>query len=134
MLLVDLTNSIYTKIKAAVLALYSTAKVEKQYQNTTSTFPYVTIIDLDNSEFSHTLDYQQRKSNASWQIDIYMNGGSAEITAKKIRDVVVSILETELHMHRVTAKPVTNVADTTIYRYMMVYDCKINEDTQLVYS
>jgi pyruvate/2-oxoglutarate dehydrogenase complex dihydrolipoamide dehydrogenase (E3) component len=132
--MIDITNLIYTKVKAAVIALYSAAKVEKQYQNTASTFPYVTVIDLDTAEIGKTLDYAQRKYRYSCQIDIYMTGGTKEIVAKKIRDAVAAVLENELHMQCITSKPVTNTADTTIYRYVMRYDCKIDEDTQRIYS
>lgn len=132
--MVDITNFVFTKVKTAVVALYSTAKVAKTYQNTTTVFPYITFIDLDNPETSHTLDYRQRKSKPSWQIDIYMNGSSGETVAKQIRDAIVSVMETDLHMNRVIAKPTTNVADPTIYRYVMVYDCNLDEDTQLIYS
>jgi len=132
--MVDITNFCFTKISAAVKALYSTAKVSKTYQNTTTVFPYVTFIDLDNPETSHALDYTHRKSHPSWQIDIYMNGGTGETVAKQIRDAIVSIMEIELHMNRVIAKPVTNVADPTIYRYMIVYDCRLDEDTGRISS
>ena len=132
--MLDLTNSIYTQIKAAVLALYPKAVVEKQYQAATTSFPCVTIADVDNPEISHDLSYTGRQSQPSWQIDIYQNGSTGEIVAKKIRDAIIPILENQLHLHRVTAKPVTNVADTTIYRYMLRYDCKVDEDRQVIYS
>lgn len=132
--MVDITNFVFTKVKAAIVALYSTAKVAKTYQNTVPTFPYVTFIDLDNPETSHTLDYKQRKSKPSWQIDIYMNGSSGETVAKQIRDAIVAVMETELHMNRVISRPTTNVADTTIYRYVMVYDCRLDEDTGRISS
>ena len=132
--MLDLTNSIYTQIKSAVLALYPNAKVDKQYQSIAPSFPYVTIIDVDDPEISHDLSYTGRQSQPSWQIDIYQNGSTGEIVAKKIRDVITPIMENHFHMRRITARPVTNVADTTIYRYMLRYDCMIDEDRQAIYS
>lgn len=130
----DLTNELYNKIKTAVLALYSSAKVSKQYQSTNTTFPYVTILDLNDPEFSHTLDYAERKSQPSWQIDIYMNGGSGEIVAKQIRDVIIPVLESDYHMRRLEAHPQTNAADTSIYRYLLRYDCTLDEDSGVIAS
>ena len=132
--MLDFTNSILTKIKTAVLAIYPTAVIEKQYQSTAPSFPYVTVIDVDDPEISHDLSYTGRQSQPSWQIDIYMNGSTGEIVAKKIRDAIIPIMENELHMRRITAKPVTNAADTTIYRYMLRYDCTVDEDRQVIYS
>lgn len=132
--MLDLTNSIYTQIKTAILALYPKATVEKQYQATATSFPYVTIADVDDPEIGHDLSYTGRQSQPSWQIDIYANGSTGEIVAKKIRDAIIPILEGQLHLHRVTAKPVINAADTTIYRYMLRYNCTVAEDTQVIYG
>lgn len=132
--MVDITNFVFTKIKTAVLAKFPLAKVEKTFQQTATAFPTVTFVDLDNREISSTLDYKERKSHFSWQIDIYMNGGAGETNAKKIAAVVAKVMEEDFHMRRVEARPITNVSDPTIYRYMMRYDCKVDEDTQMIYS
>lgn len=132
--MVDITNFVFSKIKPAVLALYSEAVVSKTYQTTAATFPYVTFIDIEDTEFEHTLDYTERKSSKSWQIDIYMTGGTKETVAKKIAAVIADVMENQLHMKRVSAKPVTNAADTTIYRYTMIYSCNFDEEMRLIYS
>lgn len=132
--MLDITNLIYTQIKSAIIAAYPSAVVEKQYQATTTSFPYVTITDIDNTEVSHDLSYTGRQSQPSWQIDIYQNGSTGEIVAKKIRDIIVPIMEDQYRLKRISAKPVPNVTDTTIYRYMLIYQCKIDEDNKLIYS
>lgn len=132
--MVDITNFVFNKIKPAVLALYSNANVTKTYQNTETAFPCVTFLDIDNPEISHTLSYTNRQSNPSWQIDIYMTGGTKETVSKKIASAIASIMEDELHMRRVSARPTVNAADTTIYRYTMIYRCNLDEDTQRIYS
>lgn len=131
--MLDLTNPIYTQIKAAVLALYPNAVVEKQYQATTTSFPYVTIADVDNSEIGRNLSGTGKQSNPSWQIDIYMNGGMGEIVAKKIRDAIMPICEDTFFLTRDASRPAINVADTTIYRWMLRYSCKVDEDTECIY-
>lgn len=132
--MLDLTNHIYTLIKAAIIALYPAANIQKRYQPTTTVFPTVTIADVDDPEISHDLSYTGRQSQPSWQIDIYANGSTGEIVAKKIRDAIIPIMENQLHLRRIIAKPVVNAMDTTIYRYMLRYDCKIDEDRQVIYS
>ena len=132
--MVDITNFVFNKIKPAVLALYSNAVVSKTYQSTASTFPYVTFTDIDNPETSHTLSYTRRQSSPSWQIDIYMTGGTRETVSKQIASAIASIMEDELHMQRASARPTVNATDTTIYRYTMIYRCNLDEDKQLIYS
>lgn len=130
----DFTNALYNDIKSAVQALYSNAVVSKQYQSTSATFPCVTIVDIDNTEISHTLDYKNQFSKPSWQIDIYMNGSMGEIVAKKIRDVIIPICEDTYHLTRIEAHTVTNAADTTIYRYMLRYSGVVNESSGIIGS
>ena len=131
--MVDITNQLFNDIEPAVLAAYPKAVVAKTYQSDQTTFPYVTLIDLDNMEIDRNLSNTGLQSKVSWQIDIYTDGGNREITAKKIRDLIAQVLEGKYHMTRVTSRPVTNAADTTIYRWMMRYSCKIDEDRNLIY-
>lgn len=131
--MLDLTNAIYTQIKAAVLPLYPAAVVEKQYQATTTTFPYVTITDVDNIQVDRNLSGTGKQSNPSWQIDIYATGSTGEIVAKKIRDAIIPVCEDSFFLTRDASKPVPNVADVTIYRWMLRYSCKVDEDHQYIY-
>ena len=131
--MLDLTNSIYTQIKTPILSLYPKATIEKQYQATTTSFPYVTITDVDNPEIGRNLSGTGKQSNPSWQIDIYANGSTGEITAKKIRDTIMPVCEETFFLTRDASKPVTNTADTTIYRWMLRYSCKVDEDHLCIY-
>jgi hypothetical protein len=130
----DFTNALYNDIKSAVQALYSNAVVSKQYQSESAQFPCVTIVDIDNPEISHTLDYKERFSKPSWQIDIYADGSTGEIVAKKIRDVIIPICEDDYHLTRIEAHTVVNAADTTIYRYMLRYNGILNESSGIIGS
>ena len=131
--MLDLTNSIYTQIKAAVVALYPAAKVEKTYQADTTVFPYVTIDDLGNPEIGRNLSGTGKQSNPSWQIDIYANGSTGEIVAKKIRDAIIPVCEGAFFLHRDDSRHTTNVADVTIYRWTLRYSCKVDEENQYIY-
>lgn len=131
--MLDLTNSIYTKVKAAVIALYPSAIVEKVYQATTTIFPAVTIDDIGNPEIGRNLSGTGKQSNPSWQIDIYADGSTGEIVAKKIRDAIIPICEDTFFLTRNDSLRTTNTADTTIYRWTLRYSCKIDEDHQMIY-
>ena len=131
--MVDITNQLFNDIEPAVLAAYPDAIVAKTYQTEQTAFPYITLLDLDNMEIDRNLSNTGLQVKASWQIDIYTDGGNREITAKKIRNLIAQVLEGKSHMTRVTSRSVANAADTTIYRWMMRYSCKIDEDRNLIY-
>lgn len=131
--MLDLTNSIYTQIKAAVLVLYPKAIIEKTYQASPADFPHITIDDLGNPEIGRNLSGTGKQSNPSWQIDIYANGGTGEIVAKKIRDVIMPICEDQFYFTRNDSRHVANIADATIYRWTLRYSCKVDEEHNCIY-
>lgn len=131
--MLDLTNSIYTQIKSAVLPLYPAAVVSKTYQANITSFPYVTIDDLGNPEIGENLSGTGKQSNPSWQIDIYANGGTGELVAKKIRDAIIPVCENSFFLHRDDSRHTTNVSDVTIYRWTLRFSCKVDEDHQYIY-
>lgn len=131
--MVNIQNQIFNSLKQNIETQFPNAKVRKDFQPVTSTFPTVTFYEIDNSEFEHTLDYTQRKSNLAFQIDIFTIGGTKESQAKTISKEISEMMENHYHMKRLFANPLVN-ADKDIYRYTMRYSCKIDEDWLLIYS
>lgn len=131
--MVQVSNQIFSDLKAEVEKFYPTVKVQKDYQDVAASFPTVTFCEIDNWEFSHTLDYTERKSSITFQIDIYMTGGTRETVSKQIADRVSKVMEEKWHMKREYAKPTVNI-DTNVYRYTMRYSFKIDESSLMIYS
>lgn len=131
--MVQVSNQIFNDLKEKIEKVYPLSKVQKDYQPTSNTFPTITLYELDNAEFSHTLDYTERKSNIAVQIDIYTVGGTRETQAKEIADKVSKVMEEKWHTKREYSKPMIN-ADMNIYRYTMRYSFKIDEDSLRIYS
>lgn len=131
--MVQVSNQIFNDLKAEVEKFYPTAKVQKDYQGVSASFPTVTFYEIDNIEFSHTLDYTERKSSITFQIDIYMTGGARETVSRQIADRVSKVMEGKWHMKREYSRPTVNI-DTNVYRYTMRYSFKIDEDSLRVYS
>lgn len=131
--MVNIQNQIFNSLKQHIEQKISNAKIQKDFQPTTTTFPTITFCEIDNSEFEHTLDYTQRRSNLAFQIDIFATGGDKEQQARKISSIVNEVMEDGFHMKRVFSNPIES-ADKDIYRYTMRYSCKIDEQKLLIYS
>lgn len=131
--MVNVQNQIFNSVKQKIEESFPPAKVQKDFQPTTTTFPTITFYEIDNSELEHTLDYTQRRSNLAFQIDIFTTGGDKEQQARKISSIVNEVMEGEFHMKRVFSNPLSNV-DKDIYRFTMRYSCKIDEERLLIYS
>ncbi len=131
--MVQVSNLIFSDLKAAITAVYPNTKVQKDYQPMGSTFPTVTFYELENTETSHTLDYTERKSNIVVQIDVYTVGGTRESDAKKIVAQISSVMEKQWHTKREYSRPMINV-DSNIYRYTMRYSFTVDEDSLRIFS
>lgn len=131
--MVQVSNQIFNDLKAEVNKFYPKAQVQKDYQEVAASFPTITFYEIDNWEFSHTLDYTERKSNITFQIDIYMTGGARETVSKQIADRVSKVMEEKWHTNREYARQTFNI-DTNVYRYTMRYSFKIDEDSFRIYS
>lgn len=131
--MVDVQNQIFNSVKQKIEGNFPSAKVQKDFQPTITTFPTITFYEIDNSELEHTLDYTQRKSNLAFQIDIFTTGGDKERQARKISVTVNEVMEDEFHMKRVFSNPLPNT-DKDIYRFTMRYLCKIDEESLTIYS
>lgn len=131
--MVDIQNQIFNSLKQRIETQFPSSKVCKDFQPVSSTFPIITFYEIDNSEFEHTLDYTQRKSNLTFQIDIFTTSGTKESQAKEISKEISEVMESNYHMKRLFANPIIN-ADKNIYRYTMRYSCKIDEEQLLIYS
>lgn len=131
--MVNVQNQIFNSVKQKIEKSFPSAKVQKDFQPVAAVFPTITFYEIDNSEFEHTLDYTQRKSNLAFQIDIFTTGGDKETQAKTISSIVNEVMEDEFHMKRVFSNPLSN-ADKDIYRFTMRYSCKIDEERLLIYS
>jgi hypothetical protein len=132
--MVNICNQIFNSLKEKINADFPDVSVQKEYQPVASKFPTVTFYEIENAEFSHTLDYTERASNLAFQIDIFTTSGTKESLAKQISKSVSENLENIWHMKRAFANPLTNAVDTDIYRYTMRYSCKIDEDKLRIYS
>lgn len=132
--LIDVTNQLFNDIYTAVIAAYPNANILKTYQANSADFPCVTLREIGNTEIDRDLRNSGVRSQQSWQIDIYARGGTREIIAKKIRDIIASVTEGKYHMKREASLPTDNAIDTTIYRWTLRYSCKIDEDHNIIYQ
>lgn len=131
--MIDISPSVFTKVKAAVLAVSANATIENQYQDTVTEFPYVTVIEYDNALASQTLDYKEDVSRLMYQVDVYVSGGGAGMEAMKIAMAISNVMCKDLKFKRTQGRPMPN-ADTSIYRYAMRFEGLIEETTGRVFN
>lgn len=115
-------NEVYTRLKEAITAEYSTANVASLYVHSPPSFPHVSI------ELSDTSTYTQALSSADsgmddvmFTINIYSNLSSGKQAECRGILKVIDAEMYQMNFTRISALPVPNMADATIYRLTARY-------------
>lgn len=128
-MIVDIFNEVLTKIKTDI----SSATVLSEYPDTTPTFPCIVIEEMFNNTDLGTIDSGGEQYNhISLDINIFDNGDKKRTTCRELRNSVDTILSGYYGMNRTDSGTVPNYVDSSVYRYNLKYDFKI-DDAKKIY-
>lgn len=122
----DIESLIFTPIAADLRAAFPGIYVTGEYVNKPSSFPHVSMEEVDNYTAAAQLDSSgtERFSTVTYQASVYSNktvGKKAE--CRKILGFIDERLM-GLNFRRLSMTPVPNEADTSIYRLTALYEAE----------
>ena len=119
--MIDIENELFTRIATKLRYEYQPIMVVGEYVRQPSRFPFVSIVEQDNSTYGRSSDCTERHSSLMYEINVYSN----LVTGKKseCKKIMKTIDEEMLNMgfQRITSRPVPNLEDATVYRIMNRY-------------
>ena len=132
--MINLENEIFTIIAKAVRDAYPGAYVVGEYVKSPPKFPYVSIIEGDNTMYEKTQSSGSLENHASvmYEVNIYSNKTSGKKSECK---AIASLIDNEfatLGFSRTMLQPIPNVEDATIYRMVGRYQGVVSKD-KIVY-
>ena len=121
--MIDIEASLYDELARLVLAEFPDAYVSNEHVLTPPMFPAVFIEQTFSSEVDGRRDSSSgENANAIiWTANVYSNSQSG---AKQECRAILSIIDERMrlyNMKRLTARPIDNAADPSIYRYVGRY-------------
>lgn len=121
--MIDIETGLYDELARLVLAEYPDAFVANEHVLAPPTFPAVFIEQTFSSELDAAKDSsQEENANAIiWTVNVYSNSQSS---AKQECRAILQIIDRRMrfyNMKRLTARPIDNAADPSIYRYVGRY-------------
>lgn len=121
--MIDIEMELFDELARLVLEQFPNAYIASEHVISPPQFPAVFIEQTFSSEVDKCRDSsQEENANAIiWTINIYSNSKSK---AKAECRAILSIIDARLrfyNMKRLTARPIDNAADPTIYRYVGRY-------------
>ena len=88
--MIDIENQVFTELKTKLLAEKSNLKVDSVFQNTPSSFPFVSCEMIGNSKSLSLNDMcgGEKGSNITFEIHIYSKSSTKKTEAKEISQIV----------------------------------------------
>ena len=108
-------NQVYTYVKNKVIAKYSGAFVTGSRIYTTEQWPTVSIVCIDSTAVSETIDFEESNRRSTFDVNVYSNNSLTE--AKNILNVIRSAFK-ECGYRCKAFEPLDNALDPNIKRYV----------------
>lgn len=128
--MIDMEQKIFSEISEKVREQYPEIFMTGEYVNAPSSFPCVSLVEMDNATFQKTQTQNGHENHAAvtYELNVYSNkktGKKAE--CKEIIGFIDELLM-DLNFTRTMLEPIPNTQDATIYRMLGRYRAVI--DTQ----
>ena len=121
--MIDVESKVYTPIAVALRDAFSGIFVSGEYVKAPSSFPHVSLVEMDNYTSADRLDTadEERFSTLMYEVNVYSKktyGKKSE--CKKIIGFIDDLMY-KMNFKRLSLAPVPNMDDATIYRMTARY-------------
>lgn len=128
--MIDIETGLYDELAGLVEAEFPNAYISGEHVITPPKFPAVFIEQTFSSELDATKDSSQEENADAiiWTVNVYSN---SQTNAKQECRRILEIIDQRLrryNMKRLTARPIDNAADPSIYRYVGRYTGLVDKD------
>lgn len=131
--MIDVESKVYTPIAVALRDAFSGIFVSGEYVKAPSSFPHVSLVEMDNYTSADRLDTadEERFSTLMYEVNVYSNKTSGKKSeCKKIIGFIDDLMY-KMNFKRLSLAPVPNMDDATIYRMTARY--KVETDGENFY-
>ena len=131
--MIDIENIVFNTVAANVRDQYPNISMAGEYVKSPSSFPAVSLVEMDNSVRIDTIDSgsSENHANVMYEVNVYSN----KTTGKKSEcKAIIALIDQEmlaLGFVRSTLTPVPNMNDSTIYRMVGRYRATVSSDNHI---
>lgn len=131
--MIDIENEVFDRVMKRVREQYPDIFMVGEYVKSPSSFPAVSLMEMDNAIRESTIDSgsNENHANVMYEVNVYSN----KTTGKKseCKDII-ALIDTEMTAMgfvRSTLTPVPNEYDSTIYRMVGRYRAAVSTDYKI---
>jgi hypothetical protein len=131
--MIDIENEVFDRVATRVREQYPNIYITGEYVNSPSSFPAVSLVEMDNSIHESTVDSGSNENhvNVMYEMNVYSN----KTTGKKSEcKSIAALIDTEMATMgfvRSTLTPVPNEYDSSIYRMVGRYRAAVSSEHEI---
>ena len=132
--MIDIENAVFNTVATKVREQYPDIYMVGEYVKSPSSFPAVSLVEMDNAIRIDTIDSgsNENHANVMYEVDVYSN----KTTGKKSEcKAIIALIDKEmlaLGFARATLTPVPNMNDSTIYRMVGRYRATVSAKHEII--
>lgn len=131
--MIDIESQVFDRIATRVREQFPNIFVTGEYVHSPSSFPSVSLVEMDNSTRDATIDSgsNENHANVMYEVNVYSNKTTGKKTECK---TIITLIDTEMTAMgfvRSTLTPVPNEYDSTIYRMVGRYRAAVSTDHKI---
>lgn len=131
--MIDIENQVFSRIAAQLRENFKGIYVTGEYVKAPSSFPAVSLIEMDNVPLrrTQTSDSVENHAELMYEVNVYSNKAAGKKTeCKKIAGVVDEEMAA-MGFTRTMLNPIPNMDDATIYRIFGRYKAVVSTENVL---
>lgn len=115
--MIDCETTLYNELATALEAVYTDISVYGEYVKAPSSFPSVSIVELDNYVYEQSQDEKvENHAVLTYEVNVYSNLKSNKKAQCKAIFALIDQVFAQNNFTRTMLNPVQNAEDATIYR------------------
>jgi hypothetical protein len=131
--MIDIENEVFDRVAKQVREQFPNIFMVGEYVRSPSSFPAVSLMEMDNSIHESTVDSgsNENHANVMYEVNVYSNKTAGK--KSECREIL-GLIDTEMSAMgfvRSTLTPVPNEYDSTIYRMVGRYRATVSSDHRI---
>ena len=131
--MIDIENEVFNRVATRVREQFPDIFMTGEYVNSPSSFPAVSLVEMDNSILESTSDSgsNENHANVMYEVNVYSNKTTGKKTECKSIIALIDTEMTAMGFVRSTLTPVQNEYDSTIYRMVGRYRAAVSTNYEI---
>jgi hypothetical protein len=131
--MIDIENEVFDRVAKRVREQFPNIFMVGEYVKSPSSFPAVSLMEMDNSIRESTADSgsNENHANVMYEVNVYSNKTTGKKSECKNIVALIDMEMTAMGFVRSTLTPVPNEYDSTIYRMVGRYRAAVSSDHKI---